>query len=91
MTAEQLRGLGIPKNVVRAVESVTKHEGESYEDLIRRSAADPLGRLVKLADNELNLESNSALAANDPDKSARLKAKYEKAREVLLAAGNGRL
>jgi len=87
VTAEQLRDLGVPKSVVKAVkavEAVTKRDGEPYADLIKRSAADKLGRRVKLADNELNLESNDALAALAPEKAARLKAKYEAAREVLL-------
>lgn len=84
VTAEQLRDLGVPKSVVKAVDAVTKRNGEPYADLIKRSAADKLGRLVKLADNELNLESNDALAALAPEKAARLKAKYEAAREVLL-------
>ena len=87
VTADDLRAVGISKKVVRAVESVTKRDGEAYDDLIKRSAADPLGRLVKLADNELNMESNAALAAVDPEKAARLRAKYEAAREVLLRAG----
>ncbi|PXA64034.1 guanosine-3',5'-bis(diphosphate) 3'-pyrophosphohydrolase [Arthrobacter psychrochitiniphilus] len=86
VTAEQLRSLGVSKKVVRAVESVTRGEGEEYMDLIRRSAADPLGRLVKLADNELNLESNAALATVNTAQAARLKVKYESAREVLVRA-----
>ncbi|HNO39916.1 MAG TPA: hypothetical protein PKL71_05835, partial [Marmoricola sp.] len=84
VTAQQLLDVGIPKRVVRAVESVTKRDGEPYENLIRRAAVDNLGRLVKLADNELNLESNSALAATDPEKAAQLLAKYEAARKILL-------
>lgn len=87
VTADQLRQLGIPKSVVRAVQSVTKRDGEPYDELIRRSAADPLGRIVKLADNEHNRESNADLAAVDPTAAARLMKKYDAAREVLLAAG----
>ena len=86
VTSVELKNLGIPRAVVRAVESVTKRPGEPYEALIERAAADPLGRLVKLADNELNLGSNAALAAVDPEKAARLKAKYEDARVVLTRA-----
>lgn len=86
VTATQLRELGVPQEVVQAVEAVTKRDGEPYEGLIKRSAADPLGCLVKLADNALNLESNPALAAVDPDKACRLLAKYQAARKVLLEA-----
>ena len=54
VTAEQLRELGVPEIVVTAVESVTKRDDEPYEQLIERSAAHPLGCVVKLADNALN-------------------------------------
>ncbi|MEE2044983.1 HD domain-containing protein, partial [Nocardiopsis tropica] len=54
VTADDLRGRGCPEAVVRAVESVSRRPGESYGDLVRRAAADPLGRLVKLADNRHN-------------------------------------
>ena len=66
---------------------MTKREGEPYELLIQRAAADPLGRRVKLADNELNLESNAALATIDPERAARLRTKYTTARQALLRAG----
>jgi (p)ppGpp synthase/HD superfamily hydrolase len=83
VTLNGLRALGYPEEVVRAVDAVSRREGETYMDLIRRAAADPLGRLVKLADNETN---------SDPDRLALLTAeerewftrKYAKARAVLL-------
>lgn len=87
-SAGQLRELGVPDVVVTAVESVSKRDGEPYDALIRRAAADPLGRLVKLADNECNLESNDDLAAIDPETAARLRTKYEAARQVLLQASD---
>lgn len=87
VTLSDLRNLGYPEEVVRAVDSVTRREGETYTDLIRRAAADPLGRLVKLADNETN---------SDPERLALLTAeerewftqKYAKARAVLLGKEN---
>lgn len=83
VTSEQLLAAGVPPHVVQAVESVTKRTDESYDELIERAAADPLGRLVKLADNARNLESNAALAEVDPDAAQRLRAKYERARARL--------
>lgn len=71
--------------VARAVDSVTRREGETYAELIERAAADPLGRLVKLADNTVNLAANEALAETDPVTAARLRDKYETARRRLLA------
>lgn len=86
VTADQLLEMGVPAEVVRAVESVSKRDGESYDELIERSASDPLGRLVKLADNAHNLESNAELAATDPELAARLRTKYATARRRLLAS-----
>jgi (p)ppGpp synthase/HD superfamily hydrolase len=82
-TLSALRQLGYPEEVVRAVDSVTRREGEPYMDMIRRAAADPLGRLVKLADNAHNSRPDR-LAALDPEQAAWFRQKYAKAREVLL-------
>lgn len=84
VTSEDLSAAGVPSRVVRAVESVSKRPGETYDQLIERAATDPLGRLVKLADNSWNLESNAALAQTDPERAAQLRQKYETARERLL-------
>lgn len=86
LTAQDLLDAGVPADVVRAVESVSKTPGASYDELIARAARDPLGRLVKLADNAQNLADNPLLAAVDPEKATRLRAKYETARATLLAA-----
>jgi hypothetical protein len=42
--------------VLTAVESVTHREGESYDDFVARAAANPIGRRVKLADLEDNMD-----------------------------------
>lgn len=84
VTSEDLLEAGVPARVVRAVESVSKRPGEDYDELIDRAAADPLGRLVKLADNAWNLASNESLARTDQEGAKRLKAKYERARIRLL-------
>jgi (p)ppGpp synthase/HD superfamily hydrolase len=90
LTEEDLRERGVPAEVVRAVVSVTKRHGESYADLIERSAADPLGRRVKLADNAHNLAANPALARTDPEQAKRLREKYHRARAVLLGVDEPR-
>lgn len=56
-TFERLRGEGFPDHVLTALASVTKRDGESYDAFVRRAAADPIGRRVKLAD----LRDNSDL------------------------------
>jgi (p)ppGpp synthase/HD superfamily hydrolase len=80
----QLAELGFPPEVVAAVDSVTWREGESYDDLIRRAAADPIGRLVKLADNRTNSDE-VRLALLDAETADRLRRKYARAREILEA------
>lgn len=87
MTEAHLLTLGVPDDVVRAVASVTKRDGESYEALISRSCADPLGVHIKLADNAHNIRSNPALAVNDLAKAeSLLNDKYLPARDRLIAA-----
>ncbi|MEP9413608.1 phosphohydrolase [Gordonia sp. VNQ95] len=86
VTVAELTDFGVPAHVIRAVVAVTKNDGEDYSAAIERAAADPLGRQVKLADNAQNLSGNAALAERDPQTAARLKQKYETARERLLAA-----
>lgn len=85
VTLDELRRLAYPEDVVRAVDSVTRREDEDYYDMVRRAAVDPLGRLVKLADNATNADENrlELLPAKVAD---RLRRKYAKAREILLAA-----
>jgi (p)ppGpp synthase/HD superfamily hydrolase len=86
VTAADLLRAGVPPHVVRAVESVTRREGEPYDALIARAAADPLGRVVKLADTWVNLTGLKALAVDDTLTAERLRAKYRAARSVLTSA-----
>jgi (p)ppGpp synthase/HD superfamily hydrolase len=53
---ERLRAEGFSEAVLRAVEALTKREGEAYPDFIRRAAEDSLARLVKRADLLDNLD-----------------------------------
>jgi (p)ppGpp synthase/HD superfamily hydrolase len=54
-TLDRVRSEGFAEEVVRAVERLTKREGEPYDAAIERAAADPLARQVKLADLEDNM------------------------------------
>lgn len=81
-TSADLLAAGVPDHVVAAVESVTRRQGEPYEEMVTRAAADPLGRLVKLADNQHNSDE-SRLALLPADQAARLRTKYRRAREIL--------
>lgn len=55
---DRLRREGFSETVLTALETVTKRDGESYEDFVRRAGANPIGRAVKLAD----LRDNSDLS-----------------------------
>ena len=56
-TIEKLREEGFPDEVLAAVESVTKREGEDYDDFITRASQNPIGRRVKIGDLEDNLNT----------------------------------
>jgi (p)ppGpp synthase/HD superfamily hydrolase len=57
-TLDRLRGEGFSDRIIDALQSVTKRDGEDYEEFVRRAAANPIGRRVKLAD----LHDNSDLS-----------------------------
>ena len=56
VTAEYLLMEGFPRNIVDAILSVTRNEDESYDDFIKRSRLNPIGRQVKLHDLEDNMD-----------------------------------
>jgi (p)ppGpp synthase/HD superfamily hydrolase len=85
VTAADLSREGVPDFAVEAIRAVTRREGETYMELIRRAAAHPLGRLVKLADNADNADEGR-LALLDAGRAASLRKRYARARQVLLAA-----
>ena len=82
VTAAELLSLGCPPEVVRAVEALSKREGEGYEDFVARAAKDPIAREVKRADL-LDNSDESRLGQLPPDKAARLREKYRKGLAVL--------
>ncbi len=55
-TFDRLISEGFSDVVLRGLDAVTKREGESYEDFVRRAAADPVGRAVKVADLRDNMD-----------------------------------
>ena len=56
ITAEDLLSEEFPRHIVDAILSISRKEGESYEDFVRRSSLNPLGRSVKLHDLEDNMD-----------------------------------
>ncbi len=55
-TLAALREHGFPREVVVAVDCLTRREDETYEAFIERAASDSIARAVKLADVEDNLD-----------------------------------
>lgn len=83
--------LGFPGPVVDAVIHVTRVADEPYMNMVRRAAAHPLARLVKLADNHVNLSGLDRLAATvrGHADAERLRPRYLATRAVLEAALTG--
>jgi len=55
-TLEGLREAGFSEAVVSAVDALTRRTGETYEDFVARAATHPIGRTVKRADLEDNMD-----------------------------------
>lgn len=53
---DRLRAEGFSEQVLIALDSVTKRDGEAYDDFVRRAARNPIGRAVKLADLQDNCD-----------------------------------
>jgi (p)ppGpp synthase/HD superfamily hydrolase len=81
VTIRDLADQGFDKQIVHAVDCLSRRSGEPYEGYIERVASDDLAREVKLSDLEDNLRNNRALPRT-PDNLARI-ARYEQALRVL--------
>src|SRR5262245_7640027 len=80
-TFERLRAEGFSEKILTALDSVTKREGEAYEQFALRAAANPVGRAVNLAD----LRDNTDLCriAHPTAKDHERIAKYARAIELI--------
>jgi (p)ppGpp synthase/HD superfamily hydrolase len=80
---DRLRGEGFSHEVIAALQSVTKREGEDYMDFVQRAAANPIGRQVKLADlaDNCDLARIAAPVQKDFDRIA----KYRRAIAMLAS------
>ncbi|MDB4948959.1 MAG: pyrophosphokinae [Gemmatimonadetes bacterium] len=82
-TVDALRGEGFPDDVVDAVGALTRRAGESYDAAIRRAAAHPIARRVKVADLEDNMDVRR-IAVVTPADADRL-ARYHRAWRLLTS------
>lgn len=83
VTLEQLRSEGFEQAVIDAVAALTKKPGESRLEAAARARANPIARVVKLADNADNMDFERIGVLSDKDV-ARLQ-EYVKVRAFLLA------
>ena len=67
VTANYLREQGFPEEIIDGVLSVTKREGETYDDFVRRAAENPIGKEVKKADLEDNMDIRRLKEITDTD------------------------
>ena len=86
VTTDFLRSQGFPEEIIDGVLSVTKQEGEEYEAFVRRAAQNPLGKEVKQADLEDNMDIRRLKEISDEDV-ARLR-KYLRAWQYLNESGD---
>lgn len=56
ITAEQLLADGFPSHIVEAIKSVTRLDGETYEQFVERCSKNPIGRIVKIHDLQDNMD-----------------------------------
>jgi (p)ppGpp synthase/HD superfamily hydrolase len=80
ITEEFLREQGYREEVLRALDALTRREGESYADFIERVAGNPLARRVKLADLADNLDASRLpeITHKDRERLARYQAAWER-------------
>ena len=82
-TLDRLREEGFSDAVVAAVDALTHREGEDYFDAARRAGANPLARVVKIADLADNMDK-TRLGTVTPKEKDRM-AKYARAFEMLTS------
>jgi (p)ppGpp synthase/HD superfamily hydrolase len=81
ITFDDLRSEGLSETVIEAVAALTKQDSESYETYLKRVAANPIAKAVKLADLKHNMDT-SRLTVIDDKARARL-GKYKIAFALL--------
>lgn len=87
ISLDALRGLGFPEHLIRAIDGVTRREGESYKEFILRVKEDPISLKVKRVD--LNKNSDLKRLKREPTKEdLRRVKKYQKALNELSNMGD---
>lgn len=87
VTEDDLRRAGIADRVIKALDGVTRRDGEDYMVFVERVCQDPISRAVKAADLMDNMDMSRLPAPTDRDWARH--AKYEQAFERLMASIDG--
>jgi (p)ppGpp synthase/HD superfamily hydrolase len=82
ITLEYLKREGFSDEVCEALDSLTKHKDEDYEDFISRVLLNRTACIVKLADLADNMDMSRITNPGDDDFARQLK--YEKAKKRIL-------
>ena len=85
VTPDMLQEEGFPQEIISAVLSVTRQENETYDAFVRRASENPIGREVKIADLEDNMDVRRLKEITNEDV-ARLQ-KYLRAWQYLTKLG----
>ena len=85
VTPDMLQEEGFPQEIISAVLSVTRQEDETYDAFVRRASENPIGREVKIADLEDNMDVRRLKEITNEDV-ARLR-KYLRAWQYLTKLG----
>ena len=64
---ERLRTEGFPEEIIEALQSVSKREGEAYEDFVKRACENPIGRRVKMSDLHDNCDLSRISSPTEKD------------------------
>lgn len=67
ITPDYLIEQGFPEDIIDGILSVTRKEGEDYYDFVKRAGVNHIGRQVKLADLEDNLDIKRLDCIKDTD------------------------
>jgi len=83
VTLDDLRAEGFSPAVLAGVDAVTRRNEETYDEFLLRAAADPIGRQVKRADLQDNLDPTRL--PNPTERDLRRLEKYRRALATLDA------
>lgn len=83
VTVEELIKEGFSEKIIEAILSLTRKEDESYVDFIKRCKQNPIGKIVKIADIDSNMDISRI--PNPTEEDIERVEKYRKAKDKLYS------